>query len=50
MDSFYIGYNLDMAREFIDVCAMWARSFSFAVLEGGVEEFLFDDGDDDNSI
>ena len=25
MDAFYVGYNLEMAREFIDACAMWAR-------------------------
>lgn len=39
MDTLYIGYNLDMAREFIDVCAMWARAFLPAA--GDVEEFLF---------
>lgn len=50
MDTFYIGYNLDMAREFIDTCAMWARSFNFAMDDAGVEEFLFDDGDPDKSI
>lgn len=48
MDSLYIGYNLDMAREFIDVCAMWARAFDQAA--AGVEEFLFDDGDPDAHI
>lgn len=47
MDSLYIGYNLDMAREFIDCCAMWARAFNEALVEGGVEEFLFDDGRDE---
>lgn len=41
MDTLYIGYNLDMAREFIDTCAMWARAFIPAA--GGVEEFLFAD-------
>ena len=46
MDSLYIGYNLDMAREFIDCCAMWARAFDDALVEGGVTEFLFDDGAD----
>lgn len=46
MDSLYIGYNLDMAREFIDCCAMWARAFDEAIVEGGVAEFLFDDGAD----
>jgi len=48
MDTFYIGYNLDMAREFIDVCAMWARAFNQAA--GAIEEFLFDDKDGDKSI
>jgi phage FluMu gp28-like protein len=48
MDTFYIGYNLDMAREFIDVCAMWARNFNQAA--STVEEFVFDDGDDEKGI
>jgi phage FluMu gp28-like protein len=39
MDVFYVGYNLDMTREFIDTCAMWARAFASAAAE--VEEFLF---------
>lgn len=43
MDTLYIGYNLDMAREFIDVCAMWARHFGMAA--GQVGEFLFQDQD-----
>ncbi|MBV1702613.1 MAG: hypothetical protein KGQ46_12410 [Hyphomicrobiales bacterium] len=46
MDTFYIGYNLDMAREFIDTCAMWARAFDEAMTAGQLEEFLFDDGPD----
>jgi phage FluMu gp28-like protein len=48
MDTFYIGYNLDMAREFIDVSAMWARNFNEAVSE--VSEFMFDDGTPDKHI
>lgn len=44
MDVLYIGYNLDMAREFIDVCAMWARAFMPGASEVG--EFLFRDQDD----
>lgn len=44
MDVLYIGYNLDMAREFIDTCAMWARAFIPAA--SGVEEFLFRDQGD----
>lgn len=43
MDTFYIGYNLEMAQEFIDVCGMWAKLFSKAAVESG--EFLFDDFD-----
>jgi phage FluMu gp28-like protein len=44
MDVLYLGYNLDMAREFIDTCAMWAKAFGQAVSE--VEETLFDNGED----
>jgi phage FluMu gp28-like protein len=44
MDTLYIGYNLDMAREFIDVCAMWAKAFMPAC--SAVEEFLFVDQDE----
>lgn len=39
MDTLYIGYNLDMAREFIDTCAMWAKAFMPACSD--VQEFLF---------
>lgn len=44
MDTLYLGYNLDMAREFIDVCAMWAKAFMPAC--SAVEEFLFSDQDE----
>ncbi len=47
MDVMYIGYNLDMAREFIDVCAMWARAFIPAA--SAVEEFVFTDQGEDGS-
>jgi phage FluMu gp28-like protein len=40
-DVFYVGYNLDMTREFVETCAMWARAFVRAAVE--VEEFLFRD-------
>jgi len=44
MDVLYIGYNLDMAREFIDTCAMWAKAFAPA--SSAVDEFLFtEDGE-----
>jgi phage FluMu gp28-like protein len=50
MDSLYIGYNLDMAREFIDVCGMWAKAFTPVATE--VNEFVFKDklGDDTRDI
>ncbi|MCW3835983.1 hypothetical protein ACFQ1E_08025 [Sphingomonas canadensis] len=47
MDVLYIGYNLDMAREFIDTCAMWARAFMPACSEVG--EFLFHDAGTDGA-
>ena len=44
MDTLYIGYNLDMAREFVDACAMWARAFLPAATAVG--ECLFYDKDE----
>lgn len=47
---YYIGYNMDMAIEYIEACAMWARAFNQAasVIEEGEE--LFQDGNEDKSI
>ncbi|MEM7399297.1 MAG: hypothetical protein AAF354_10175, partial [Pseudomonadota bacterium] len=45
---YYTGYNQDMAVEFIDACAMWARAFNHAA--GEIEEGLWDDGEDDRHI
>jgi len=47
MDVLYIGYNLDMAREFIDTCAMWAKAFMPACSEVG--DFLFHDAGTDGA-
>jgi len=44
MDTLYIGYNLDMAREFIDAAAMWAKAFVPACSE--VDEYLFTEDDE----
>ena len=44
MDTFYIGYNLDMAREFVDVCGMWARNLG--LVAGEIGEFLFTEQDE----
>ncbi|MCX7586551.1 hypothetical protein [Phenylobacterium sp. 58.2.17] len=51
MDVLYIGTSFDMAREFIDACAMWARAFMPACTDVG--EFLFTDqekGQEDRQI
>ena len=47
---YYIGYNMDMAIEFIEACAFWARILQgvTAVIEEGEE--VFKDGKDDKSI
>ncbi|MCM0018515.1 MAG: hypothetical protein NBV67_00825 [Tagaea sp.] len=44
MDVLYLGYALDMTREFIDTCADFARAIEPAI--ASVSEFLFDDGSD----
>jgi phage FluMu gp28-like protein len=41
---FYISATQDMAREYIEACALWARAFNVAAGELG--EGLFDDGAD----
>lgn len=43
MDVFYMGYNLEMAREFIDYVAMWARAIEPAA--AAVQEYLWTDPD-----
>ena len=45
MDGLYIGYSEDMAREYIDDCAMWARAYNLAA--GEVRETLFEEEDED---
>lgn len=42
-DSWYIGYNQDMAKEFILDAAMWARHYQLAA--GEMEEAVFVDED-----
>lgn len=44
-NHFYIGSNKEMAIEFIDACAMWARMFNKAA--GEIEEDIFEDEDKD---
>lgn len=41
---YYIGYNLEMAREYISACGRWALGLQYAA--GAIEEFVFDDFDE----
>jgi phage FluMu gp28-like protein len=41
---FYISATQDMAREFVEACALWSRAFN--VTAGAIGEGLWDDGDD----
>jgi len=43
MNVYYMGYNLEMAREFIDYVGWWAKHFEVAV--GDLEETIFKDKD-----
>ena len=48
-NHFYVGSNKEMAREFIDAAAMWAKAFDKAA--GDIEEELFiDDGQEGKEI
>lgn len=44
-DVFYIGSNKEMAREFIDACAMWAEKFNRA--SGEIQQEIFNDENKD---
>lgn len=41
MDAWYIGYNKEMAQEFIEDCAAWARFYQLAAEE--IEEIVIED-------
>ncbi|MGH7917826.1 MAG: terminase large subunit domain-containing protein, partial [Candidatus Binataceae bacterium] len=41
MDGWYIGYNKDMAREFIETAAMWTKRFNKAA--AAIEETVVED-------
>src|SRR6266478_990014 len=41
MDTWYLGYNKDMALEFVEVAAEWARSFNKAAR--AIEQIAIDD-------
>lgn len=49
MNVYYIGYNQDMGIEYIEACAMWAKSFNYAASD--VEEGFWDsENKEDRSI
>lgn len=50
MDVWYVGYNKDMAQEFIRDAGDWARAYGFAVSEMETYEEIFKDGDDEKAI
>lgn len=47
-NTYYIGYKLDMAREFITYCGDFAKAFDEVASEE--QEFLFDDGSDEGIL
>jgi len=50
MNVYYIGYNMDMAIEYIEACAMWARVFNEAVDGIDEGEEVFKEGNEDRAI
>lgn len=50
MNVYYIGYNMDMAIEYIEACAMWARIFNQAAGQVEEGEELFEEGKEEKSI
>jgi len=50
MNVYYIGYNMDMAIEYIEACAMWARVFNEAASEIEEGEEVFKEGNDEKAI
>lgn len=50
MDSWYIGYNKDMAQEFIHDCANWAKFYNLAASEISESEEVFEEDNEQKSI
>ncbi len=50
MNCFYIGYNLEMAREFIGACAMWAKAAQSFLDATSTGEFLFQETDSKGNV
>ncbi|HHE3615540.1 TPA: terminase family protein [Pasteurella multocida] len=50
MDCWYIGYNREMALEFIRDCGNWAKSYGLAAGEIEEAEEIFKEGDEEKAI
>lgn len=50
MDCYYIGYNKDMARQYISDVVFWAKSFEYVVSEIDESEEVWMDGDERKSV
>lgn len=50
MDVWYVGYNKDMALEFIRDCANWAKFYGLAASEVEETQEVFKEGKDEESI
>ncbi len=45
---YYIGYNQDMAIEYVEACAMWAKAFNYVA--GEIEEGIWQEDKEDKHI
>lgn len=45
---YYMGYNLEMAREFVEVCAHWLKAFN--VLAVSIDETIFSGDDEEKDV
>lgn len=50
MDAWYIGYNKDMAQEFIADCANWAKFYNLAASDIAEEMEVFEENNEQKSI
>ena len=50
IDSWYIGYNKEMALEFIRDCGNWAKAYGLAAGEIEETEEIFKEGDEEKAI
>lgn len=48
MNAWYMGYDQEMAREFVDACAMWARAFGIGA--AAIDQEMFEDRDEKNAV